>query len=144
MAGWEAYGYWGLFAASFLAATVVPLSSEALLALLLQPPFDPVRSLVIATAGNWLGGLSTYYLGYLGKWSWIERWLRIPKARIGRWKQRLDRSGTYFAVLCWTPFIGDVIAVGLGVIRSRPLAVAWWMLVGKAGRYLLLAYLLLN
>ena len=52
-------GYWGLFAASFLAATVIPLSSEIVLSVLIAKGYDLGASLAVATIGNWLGGLSS-------------------------------------------------------------------------------------
>lgn len=73
------YGLFGLFLASFLAATILPFSSEAFLSLLLANGFATEKCIAAATFGNWLGGMSSYYLGYLGKWSWIEKYLRIKK-----------------------------------------------------------------
>jgi len=57
------WGYLGLFLSSFLGATIIPLSSEIVLSLLLTQGFDIKLSIIIATIGNWLGGLSSYYLG---------------------------------------------------------------------------------
>ena len=70
------YNLWGLFLASFLAATVVPFSSEALLTVLIVNGTDVTSAIVVATAGNWLGGMSSYAIGYMGKWEWIEKYLR--------------------------------------------------------------------
>ena len=66
------FGYLGLFISSFLGATIIPLSSEIVLSILILNGFDLGLSLVLATTGNWLGGLSSYYLGSLGKWNIIE------------------------------------------------------------------------
>jgi membrane protein YqaA with SNARE-associated domain len=63
------WGYLGLFISSFLGATIIPFSSEIVFSLLIINGFDIRVSLVVATVGNWLGGLSSYYLGRLGKWS---------------------------------------------------------------------------
>jgi membrane protein YqaA with SNARE-associated domain len=57
------FGFLGLFFASFLGATIIPLSSEIVLSVLLAKGYDINLSIVIATFGNWLGGLSSYYLG---------------------------------------------------------------------------------
>jgi membrane protein YqaA with SNARE-associated domain len=62
------YNLWGLFLASFLAATVVPFSSEALLTFLIVNGTDAYAAVLVATVGNWLGGMSSYAIGYLGKW----------------------------------------------------------------------------
>ena len=77
------WGYLGLFLSSFLGATIIPLSSEIVLSLLLTQGFDINLSIIIATIGNWLGGLSSYYLGSLGKWDFVEKYFNLPLN--GRW-----------------------------------------------------------
>lgn len=133
-------GYWGLFLASFLAATVVPFSSEAVLSGIIVAGYKPVYCLVIATAGNWLGGFTSYYLGYLGKEKWIEKYLRIPKAKTNKFKHKIMGKEQWVAFFCWLPFIGDVLAVCLGLLRVNAFRVAWGMLLGKGIRYLIWAY----
>lgn len=77
------WGYFGLFVSSFLAATVLPLSSELVLSVVLAKQYSLVLSIFLATLGNWLGGLSSYGLGRLAKWSLLERFLesKKPKSR---------------------------------------------------------------
>ena len=138
---WYEYGLWGLFAASFLAATLVPFSSDALLLLMVANGFDPVWSILVATLGNWLGGMSSYFLGYLGKWEWIEKYLRIKREKIERWHDQLEKRGAIFAFFSWLPLIGDVFAVGLGILRTDWRTVAFAMLAGKMMRYAVWAWL---
>lgn len=76
------YTLWGLFLASFLAATVVPFSSEALLTFLIINGTDAYTAVLLATAGNFLGGMSSFAIGYMGKWEWIEKYLRIKRESI--------------------------------------------------------------
>jgi len=135
------YSLWGLFLASFLAATVVPFSSEALLTYLIATGTDQATAILVATAGNWLGGMSSFAIGYLGKWEWIERYLRVKRERIELWHDRLYRKGSLLAFLCWAPVIGDVIAVGLGLIRANILLTAAFMLTGKFLRYIVWGWL---
>lgn len=132
---WIEPGYWGLFLTTFLAATVLPFSSELILAGMLVTGFDPGTCLVIATAGNWLGGMSSYGLGWIADWQRLDRWLGIREADLLRWKQRIDRYGVWAALLCWVPFIGDPIAVALGLFRTNWWLVSLLMLAGKAIRY---------
>jgi len=66
-------GYTGLFIGSFLASTLIPLSSEILLTGMLLAGGDPWISFGLATVGNSMGSLTGYGLGYLGKWKWIEK-----------------------------------------------------------------------
>ena len=67
-------GYWGLFIGSFLASTIVPFSADLLLIGVLALGGNVWGCLLIATVGNWLGGLTSYWIGWLGKWKWLERW----------------------------------------------------------------------
>ena len=70
-------GYWGLFIGSFLASTLIPMSADVLLVGILALGGNVWACLVIATIGNWLGGLTSYWIGWLGRWEWIERWLKV-------------------------------------------------------------------
>ena len=128
-------GYLGLFVASFLAATVVPLSSEIVLSLLIANEYDFVSSLSIATLGNWLGGISSYGLGYIGNWQILERFFRIKQEKVGNLRNFIKRWDSPLAFLCWLPLVGDVFAVGLGFFKIDFKKVALWMLVGKMLRY---------
>ncbi|HEX2936285.1 MAG TPA: YqaA family protein [Bacteroidales bacterium] len=135
MEGLFAYSLWGLFLASFLAATVVPFSSEALLTILIVNGTDAYTAVLVATAGNWLGGMSSYGIGYLGRWEWIEKYLRVKRESIEKWHNRLYKRGAIFAFLSWMPGVGDIFAVGLGLIRANVWITAIAMLSGKFARY---------
>jgi membrane protein YqaA with SNARE-associated domain len=135
------YTLWGLFFASFLAATVVPFSSEVLLTFLIVNGTDPLTAVLVASAGNWLGGMSSYFIGYLGKWEWIEKYLHVKRETIEKWHSRLYNRGAIFAFLCWVPGVGDIFAVGLGLLRANIWITAIAMLAGKFLRYLLWGWL---
>lgn len=134
------YGLAGLFVASFLAATVLPFSSEALLSLLLLNGLDPLKLVLAASVGNWLGGMSSFGLGWLGRWDWIERFLKIKKKSIEKWHGAIQKWGPLLAFFCWMPVIGDLLAIGLGLLRSNPWYTALLMFAGKALRYLVWAW----
>jgi membrane protein YqaA with SNARE-associated domain len=135
------YSLWGLFLASFLAATVVPFSSEALLTYLIASGTPVSTAVVVATAGNWLGGMSSFAIGYMGKWEWIEKYLRVKRSTIEKWHNRLYKRGAIFAFLSWVPAVGDIFAIGLGILRANILTVSIAMLIGKLLRYLVWAWL---
>jgi len=137
MEGLFDYSLWGLFLASFLAATVVPFSSEALLTFLIVNGTDAHTAVLVASAGNWLGGMSSYFIGYLGKWKWIEKYLRIKRETIEKWHDRLYKRGAIFAFLSWVPGVGDIFAVGLGILRANIFITAIAMLTGKVLRYMI-------
>ena len=142
MESFAEWGYLGLFFASFLAATIIPfLSSEALLSLMIVNQYNLGTVLLVATIGNWLGGLSCYYIGWLGKWDLIEKHLKIKVVTLERLKPKADRWGAPLAFFCWIPVIGDPLAVGLGLFKTNPISVALWILIGKGIRYLVWAYI---
>lgn len=135
------YSLWGLFLASFLAATVVPFSSEALLSFLIYNGTDLYTAVFVATAGNWLGGMSSYGIGYLGKWEWIEKYLRVKRETLEKWHDRLYKRGALFAFFTWLPAVGDIFAVGLGLLRTNVWITAIAMLAGKLFRYIVWGWL---
>ena len=139
MEGFVEWGYLGLFIASFLGATVIPFSSELVFSLLIIKGYDFILSLLVATSGNWLGGLSSYFLGRLGKWSTLEKYFELKKEKIVKFKTNIDKWGSLLAFFCWLPVIGDPIAVGLGFFRTNYILVAIWMFIGKFIRYILWA-----
>jgi len=141
---WIEPGYWGLFLATFLAATVLPFSSEVILIAMLSAGFNPTYCLLIATAGNTLGGMSSFALGWLGDWHKLNKWLRVKEADLNKWKSMIDRYGYWAALLCWLPFIGDPIAIALGFFRTNWRVVAILMFVGKLSRYAILIFVLQN
>ena len=126
------WGYLGLFISSFLGATIIPFSSEIVFSLLIINGYDIRVSLIVATVGNWLGGLSSYYLGRLGKWSTLEKYFKLKKERIFHFKTKIDKWGSLLV-------IGDPIAVSLGFFRINYISVAVWMLIGKVLRYVIWA-----
>ncbi len=132
---WIELGLWGLFLASFLSATVVPFSSEAVLAAMTLGPWDKLTLWAVASTGNTLGGMSSYGLGRLGDLGRIARWLRTDPAKALRWQARMARYGAWAALLTWLPVVGDPIAIALGLGRASIWPVALLMFVGKAARY---------
>ena len=137
------YGLLGLFIGSFLAATVVPFSADVLLVgMLVAGANSPVALLLVATLGNWLGGVTSYGIGRIGKWEWIEK-LHVSRESLEKQKSRIDCFGAPIALLTWVPFVGDVFAVALGFYRVKFLPAIFWMLIGKGARFICW-YLLLS
>lgn len=130
-------GYWGLFISSFLAATIIPVTSEALLILMLSMGYDPLISLTSATIGNTLGGWLNYIIGRMGN----PYWLKVFGAtleRINKWKNKVNKYGSWMALFSWLPFIGDVLGIALGFFRARILPTFLFIFIGKFLRYLFL------
>ena len=136
-------GYIGLFIGTFIAATVVPFSSDFLIVGILIAGGDPLVSWICATAGNWLGGLTSYWIGRIGKWEWIEKWFRVKEETLLKQKSKIDKYGSLLAFLTWLPFVGDVFALALGFYRVNFRSSALLMLVGKGARFVMWALLYL-
>lgn len=132
---WESLGWLaGLFGSAFLSATVLPGNSEAaLVALLHFQPAMAVSAVLVATAGNVLGGLTTVWLG--------RRLPKAPEGRVVRWAQRF---GSSMLILSWLPGVGDALCAVAGWLRWPWLPVILWVTLGKVLRYALLAGLAVN
>ena len=127
----EEASLWTLFASSFLAATLLPGGSEAVLfAVLKLHPGQHWLALGIATLGNTLGGMSSYLIGRI-----------IPQKQDLRGLQAVRKYGTPVLLLSWVPIVGDPLCVAAGWLRLNPWLSAFFMGAGKLARYLLIAFL---
>lgn len=127
----ETASLWALFTSSFLAATLLPGGSEAVLfGVLKLYPGQLWAALAVATLGNTLGGLSSYWIGRL-----------IPQRQAIKGLAAVRRYGAPVLLLSWVPIIGDPLCVAAGWLRLNP----WWsalsIALGKFLRYLLIAFL---
>lgn len=132
------WGYWGMFISAFLAGTVLPFSSEAVLLACIGLGLDPVLSTLSTTAGNTLGGLTCYWIGHLGKMEWIEKYLGVKKKQMDKAERFIRGKGSWIAFLSFLPVIGDAILVVLGLMRANAIIVAISMTLGKLARYAIL------
>lgn len=125
-------GLAGLFAASFLAATLLPGGSEAVLfAFLKLQPDELVAALALATLGNTAGGMTSWACGrWLPKWQKLEHFPGLATAR--RW-------GSPALLLAWVPLIGDALCVAAGWLRLHWLPCTIFMAIGKFARYWVVA-----
>ncbi|MBE9488602.1 MAG: DedA family protein [Bacteroidetes bacterium] len=135
------YGYWGLFLGSFLSATIIPFSSDILLLGMLMLGGDIYVTVIVATVGNWLGGLLSYYMGFFGKWEWIEKWFRVKEETLLKQKKLITKYGSSLAFLSWLPLVGDVFAIGLGFYKTNQYKTSVFMFLGKGTRFVLWALL---
>lgn len=127
-----------LFASSFLSATLLPGSSEVVLvAMLLSGVSQPWLLVVIATMGNSLGGLTNVILGRF-----------FPLREKSRWQEKavgwLKRYGAATLLLSWMPVIGDLLCLLAGWMRISWGPVLFFLCLGKALRYVLLAWVTLQ
>ena len=134
-------GYFGLFLLTFLSATILPLSSELMLILMLTQNYSPLTCLIVASSGNSLGGVTNYIIGRLGNIKWLKR-IGVKEEKIQKTLPKIQKYGAYLAFLSWVPFIGDLFIVGLGFFRVSFTKVTLYMVIGKFTRYLIIIYFL--
>ena len=125
-----AWGLWGLFIGTFLAATVVPFSADVLFISMLQMSSHPWACLIVASQGNWLGCMTTFGVGRLGRWDWIEKWFKVDRQKLEKQKVYVDKYGVWLALFSWFPCVGDVISLALGFYKTNPWMTAFLLLVG--------------
>lgn len=138
------FGYFGLFVASFLAATIMPFSSEVALSTMIILGADVWLTILFATLGNWLGSLTTYALGYVGNLDRIEKWFKVSREKTNRFRKFAERFGAWLGLIVWLPIVGDVIAICMGIIRTPIIFSSITILIGKFLRYVALAYLIVK
>lgn len=129
------WGYWGMFISAFLAGTILPFSSEAVLLACIGLGLDPVLSTLSTTAGNALGGLTCYWIGHLGKMEWIHKYLKVNQKQMDRAIRFIHGRGAWMALFSFLPVIGDAILIVLGLMRANIWIVTTSMTIGKLGRY---------
>ena len=137
-------GYFGLFIAAFLAATILPLSSEIVLSTLLLSGLSPNALVIIATIGNVLGSLVNYALGYWASLEIVKKWLKISEQELVKAEQRFVKYGLFLLLFAWVPIVGDPLTVVAGVLRIRLLWFVILVSVGKLIRYVIISYLVLQ
>ena len=123
-------GLWGLAAAAFLSATVLPGNSEiVLVSVLAKFPSLFWQCIVVATIANTLGGMTSYLIG------------RVLPERAGNNKalKWLQRYGEWMLLLSWVPLIGDALCVAAGWLRINPWLTLLMLAIGKCARYLAIA-----
>jgi len=128
------WGLFGLFAVCFLAATLLPFSSEAVFVFFLSAGFPEAACFLIAVAGNSAGGSTNILLGRFSR-KFFEQRGAAPWA-----KDRIELYGSWLAWLSWIPFIGDPLLIALGFYRTPLVPTLVFMLLGKAARYAVVWY----
>ena len=132
---WE---YLIIFFWCFLSASFVPASSEVYYIAIVGKYHSLWLPLLIATLGNTLGGLTTFYIGWKGGEYALKKLSDKNKTRFERASNIIHKYGPFSMVLSWIPLLGDIV-VSLGGAFKLPIAASiFWMTLGKFGRYLIL------
>ena len=136
----ESYGYWGMLIASFIAGSVFPWSSEAIMLGLLAAGLDPEGLIIYGTIGNVLGSMFNYWVGSFGRIDWIEKYLHVKKESLDRAERFMNGHGAWIGFFAFLPLLGSAIAILLGLMRANILITVISMTLGKLLRYIILVY----
>jgi membrane protein YqaA with SNARE-associated domain len=134
------YGYWGMFLAAFLAGSVFPFSSEAVILALMATGLDPWQLMIYGTIGNVLGSVVNYAIGRMGKMEWIEKYLHVKKKDLDRAHRFLAGHGAWMGFFAFLPVLGSAITIALGLMRSNVIITFIAITIGKIFRYVILIY----
>ena len=143
MSALAAYG--GLFLAAFVAATILPAQSEAVLAgLLAAGTYSPALLILVASIGNVLGSVINWLLGRGVERFREARWFPVSAKNLDRATRWYRRYGWWSLLLSWAPVIGDPLTVAAGILREPFPRFLLIVSIAKFGRYIVLAAVLLN
>ena len=132
------WGYMGMALSAFLAASILPFSSEAVMVGLLAAGLDMWALVAWGTVGNVLGSLFNYGIGRLGKMEWIEKYLHTKPEDLDRARRFMGGRGAWMGLFSCIPVIGDVITIVLGLMRANLTIFIISVTISKLARYVLL------
>ncbi|WPB86535.1 YqaA family protein [Sediminicoccus rosea] len=137
--------YLSLAASAFVAATVFPLQSEAVLVGLMLAGEQPVWALVlVASVANTAGSVVNWWLGGVIHRYRDRRWFPASPEALARAEGWYRRWGHWSLMLSWAPIIGDPLTVIAGVLREPLWRFLILVALAKTGRYVTLALITLG
>ena len=135
--------YLSLFGISFLAATILPFSSELTLAGLISTSnYDNLILLVVASFGNVLGSVFNWSLGFYSRNLITKKWFPFKETQIERSSKWFSKFGKWSLLFAWLPIVGDPLTFVVGLLRVRFLDFIILVAIGKVSRYLIVFYLI--
>ena len=135
--------YLSLFIISFLAATILPFSSELTLAgLMATSSYDNLLLLAVASLGNILGSVVNWILGFYSRNLSTKRWFLFKDKQIEKSSKWFNKFGRWSLLFAWVPIIGDPLTLAAGLLRVKFIEFLILVTIGKVSRYLVIFYLL--
>ena len=135
--------YLSLFIISFLAATILPFSSELTLAgLMATSNYDNSLLLIIASLGNVLGSVVNWTLGFYSRKLSKKKWFPFKDEQIESSSKWFNKFGRWSLLFAWVPIIGDPLTLAAGLLRVKFIEFLILVTIGKVSRYLVIFYLL--
>jgi membrane protein YqaA with SNARE-associated domain len=129
------FGYVGLFAVCYIAATLFPLGSEVMVVWMVTQDYNNVLVLAVASAGNFLGSLTNYFVGKWGSDFLLSRWIRMDPGMLARARELYGRWGAPSLFFHWLPIIGDPLTLVSGVFKLQLSRFSFWVSLGTVLRY---------
>ena len=131
-----------LFIISFLAATILPLSSEIVLTtMLLTNLFEKNILLIVASSGNILGSIFNWYLGKKITIFQDRKWFPVSPEQLNKSQKYFQKYGLWSLLLAWVPVIGDPLTLLAGVLKVRFSIFFILVSISKISRYIFILYL---
>ena len=135
--------YLSLFAISFLAATILPFSSELTLAgLIATSDYDNLLLLIAASFGNVLGSVVNWALGSYSRNLTTKKWFPFKETQIERSSKWFRKFGKWSLLFAWVPVVGDPLTLAAGILRVKFIDFIILVAIGKVSRYLMVFYLI--
>ena len=135
--------YLSLFAISFLAATILPFSSElTLVGLIATSNYDNLLLLIAASFGNVLGSVINWGLGFYSRNLTTKKWFPFKENQIEGSSKWFRKFGKWSLLFAWVPIVGDPLTFVAGLLRARFLAFIILVAIGKVSRYFTIFYLI--
>ena len=135
--------YLSLFAISFLAATILPFSSELTLAgLIATSDYDNLLLLTVASFGNILGSLVNWALGSYSRNLTTKKWFPFKETQIERSSKWFRKFGKWSLLFAWVPVVGDPLTLVAGILRVKFIDFIILVAIGKVSRYIFVFYLI--
>ena len=134
------YGPWGMLVAPFIAGSVFPFSSEAVMLAMLAAGVDPWEMVIFASIGNVAGSMFNYGVGRMGRLDWIEKYLHVKKESLDKAQRFMGGRGAWMGFFTFLPILGSAISILLGLMRANMFITLISITLGKVMRYMILAW----
>ena len=135
--------YLSLFVISFLAATILPFSSELTLASLVATSnYNNSLLLIFASLGNIFGSVVNWVLGFYSRNLSTKKWFPFKNEKIEKSSKWFYKFGRLSLLFAWVPFIGDPLTLTAGFLRIKFIEFLILVTIGKVSRYIVILYLL--
>ncbi len=134
----QEWGYLGVFIVSFVAATIFPISPEAIIVVLYSQGYSAPLMIAVATIGGYLGSLTYYYLAIGGRNLILTRFVTVSPERMEKTEAWFERWGTIILFFSWVPIIGEPLIIVAGALRVRLSVFTFWVIFGRIVRFTVL------